>query len=174
MYVSNGDQNGDQNKKEEFDNSNLVQQNMDLSTRNNEQSCISQNNAIIVENHGNYGNHEITNENSANCDGGTSQNDTLTTASATPPIHKCHKKYSSNCQKQLGEPYLQNKISKEDLLYKNAARKFAELELQRKVLEIERLKWELQRDKYQSEIRWRSDVRLMQYQEEKAKRLTEN
>ncbi|KAK1117585.1 hypothetical protein K0M31_015761 [Melipona bicolor] len=151
---------------------------MDLRiARNNEQSCISENSsAIIVENHGNYGNHEITNENSVNCNRRKSQNDTPTTASATPRIRKCHKKYSGNCQKQLCKSYLENKILEEDSLYKNAARKFAELELRRKVLEIERLRWELERDKYQSEIRWLSDVRLMHYQEGKAKKqcFTEN
>ena len=49
------------------------------------------------------------------------------------------------------------------------------LEIRRKVLEIERLQWELQKDKYQKEIRWAYEVRQLQYNEQKIKRnLVEN
>ena len=72
------------------------------------------------------------------------------------------------------ECYLQNKMLEEDFLHKKIARKFAELELKRKILELERLQWEFQRDKYQNDIRLACDVRMMHYQEENAKRLMDH
>ncbi|CAD1479968.1 unnamed protein product, partial [Heterotrigona itama] len=144
---------------------NAVQQNMDLLGRDNQQNYTSENSTIMVENRG--GNNEITDENSATWNKKTSENDTPTAAPATPQER-------TYCSKENGhkhsECYLINKMSEEDRLHKKASRKFAELELQRKQLEIQRSQWEFQRDKYQSEIRWAYDLRILQYREEQVKR----
>lgn len=65
---------------------------------------------------------------------------------------------------------MQNKISEEDLFHKKAARKYAEFEVQRKMLEIERLQWDFHKEQYQSEIRWSYELRMMQYNEQRVKR----
>ncbi|KAF3424034.1 hypothetical protein E2986_11136 [Frieseomelitta varia] len=125
-------------------------------------SCTSQSNIIRVENHGNY---EVIDNNSDNWNKEISQNDIPTTSCATSQRHK---KNSCN-QKEL-----QNKMLEEALLHRVAIRKAAELELKRKILELERLQWEFQRDKHQSDVRWGYDVRAMHYREEKIKRLKEH
>lgn len=66
--------------------------------------------------------------------------------------------------------HLQNKIAEEDLYHKKAVRKYAELEVQRKMLELEKLQWDYHKEKYQSEIRWAYELRMLQYKEQKIKR----
>ncbi|KAH0953598.1 hypothetical protein HN011_012552 [Eciton burchellii] len=65
---------------------------------------------------------------------------------------------------------LQNKIFQEQLLERRALRKVAELELRRKTLELERLQWQYQSDKIQSEVRWAHEMRMMQLREERERR----
>ena len=75
----------------------------------------------------------------------------------------------SSCQKlsKLSHSYLQNKISEEVLFHK---KKIAEFEVERKMLELERLQWDFHKEKYQSDIRWSYEHRMMQYVEQRLKR----
>lgn len=68
---------------------------------------------------------------------------------------------------------LQNKILQEQLFERRALRKAAQLELRRKALELERLQWEYERDKIQSEIRWTHEIRMMDIREKREKLLVE-
>lgn len=50
---------------------------------------------------------------------------------------------------------------------RRALRRLAELECRRKTLEMEKLEWEFQRDRAQSEVRWAHETRMMQLREER-------
>ncbi|KOX75730.1 hypothetical protein WN51_12057 [Melipona quadrifasciata] len=136
----------------------LKQNNIQISKRN-------QNSAI-----------ETRDENFASLNKGTSRETNQNNTPATSAIpEECHENQSSNIekessnQKQSSDSYLQNKTTGEDLFHKRAARKFAELEVQRKELELERLKWEFEKEKHQNEILWNHEVHMMYYKEQKAK-----
>lgn len=66
---------------------------------------------------------------------------------------------------------MQSKIYQEQLLERRALRKVAELEAQRKALELERFQWEYERDKLQTEIRWAHETRMMQLKEDRERQL---
>lgn len=68
---------------------------------------------------------------------------------------------------------LQNKIQQEQLLERRALRRIAELDLQRQTLEFEKFKWEYDKEKAQSEVRWAHECRMMQLKEEQQHQLTE-
>ncbi|XP_058799169.1 putative mediator of RNA polymerase II transcription subunit 26 [Phymastichus coffea] len=62
--------------------------------------------------------------------------------------------------------FLNSKIQREQYLERLALRKIAELELQRKTLEFEKLKWEHTVEKTRNEMRWAHECRMMQLKEE--------
>ncbi|XP_014212256.1 uncharacterized protein LOC106642116 [Copidosoma floridanum] len=67
---------------------------------------------------------------------------------------------------------VQNKIQHEQYLEKRALRRVAEIELQHKTLEYEKLKWEFENQKTQSEARWIHECRMMQLKELHQQQLT--
>ncbi|XP_050485534.1 uncharacterized protein LOC126871121 [Bombus huntii] len=156
------------------DTSNAIQQNMDLVMHNNEQNWVNQGNAVK--------NHD-TDTRLVSRNWETSENDTETIAAAgsqerSSSVHQ-RKSYNprrisavSSVQTSDCLP-LQNKIYQEQLLERRALRRAAELEVQRKALELERFQWEYERDKLQTEVRWAHETRMMQLKEERERHLTE-
>ena len=68
---------------------------------------------------------------------------------------------------------LQSKILQEQLLERRILRRVAELELRKKNLELERLQWEYDRDKAQSELKFAHEGRMMEMREERERRMLE-
>ncbi|XP_026669450.1 uncharacterized protein LOC108625150 [Ceratina calcarata] len=151
-----------------------VQQQINFIKHNNTQNWTSQNNVTKS----NDTHTKCTSRNWEN------QNDTGTIASAgiqeqTSSVQQT-KSYSPKeifqwpVSAQTYEPSsLRNKIYQEQLLEKCALRRAAELDVQRKMLELERFQWEYERDKLQTEVRWAHETRMMQFKEERERQLTE-
>ncbi|CAD6227531.1 GSCOCG00001214001-RA-CDS [Cotesia congregata] len=72
-----------------------------------------------------------------------------------------------------GSSPLKNKILHEQLLERRALRKIAEIELKRKTLELERSQYEFEQEKMCGEVRWAHEKRLMQYKEERERKLSQ-
>lgn len=72
-----------------------------------------------------------------------------------------------------GHSPLQSKILQEQLLERRIWRRVAELELRKKNLELERLQWEYERDKMQSELKFGHEGRMMELREEREKQILE-
>lgn len=72
-----------------------------------------------------------------------------------------------------GSSPLKNKILHEQLLERRALRKIAEIELKRKTLELERSQYEFEQEKICGEVRWAHEKRLMQYKEERERKLSQ-
>lgn len=156
--------------------SNTVQQNMDLVIQNTEQTWT--NRSTTVENND-------TDTSSVNRNWETNQNDTgsVVPAGSEERTGLVHQRKSYNPRRISQWPIssmhtsdcspLQSKIYQEQLLERRALRRAAELELRRKTLELERLQWEYERDKIQTEVRWAHETRMMQLKEEREKQAIE-
>lgn len=68
---------------------------------------------------------------------------------------------------------LQSKILQEQLLERRIMRRVAELELRRKNLELERMQWEYERDKRQSDLQEAHEIRMLDIKEEREKQALE-
>ncbi|XP_076754494.1 uncharacterized protein LOC143425512 [Xylocopa sonorina] len=158
--------------------SNAMQQNMELVMQNNTKIWVNQDN--IIENND-------TDTSSASRNWETNPNDT---GNGNIPLVESQERSNSGHQRKSYNPRrisqwpvssvqtsdssaLQNKIYQEQLLERRALRRAAELEVQRKVLELERFRWEYERDKLQTEFRWAHETRMMQLKEERERQLIE-
>ncbi|OAD62950.1 hypothetical protein WN48_07196 [Eufriesea mexicana] len=156
--------------------SNAMQQNMELVMQNNEQNWVNQDNA--AEN-----NNTDTSLVSRNWETSQSDTGTVVPAGSQERSSSVHQRKSYNPRRISQWPVstvqtsdcspLQSKIYQEQLLERRALRRAAELEVQRKALELERFQWEYERDKLQTEVRWAHETRMMQLKEDRERQLTE-